>query len=53
MKAKKKAKLDLIDDDTLIVGIDVGKRNHYARFIILKSRISYNYELQIPKYTIK
>ena len=33
MKAKKKAKLDLIDDDTLIVGIDVGKRNHYARFI--------------------
>ena len=33
MKAKKKAKLDLIGDDTLVVGIDVGKRNHYCRFI--------------------
>jgi transposase len=33
MKAKKKAKLDLVDDDTLVVGIDIGKRNHYCRFI--------------------
>ena len=33
MKAKKKAKLDLIGDDTLVVGIDIGKRNHYCRFI--------------------
>ena len=33
MKAKKKAKLDLVDDDTLVVGVDVGKRNHYCRFI--------------------
>jgi len=33
MKAKKKAKLDLVDDDTLVVEIDVGKRNHYCRFI--------------------
>ncbi len=33
MKAKKKAKLDLIGDDTLVAGIDVGKRNHYCRFI--------------------
>ena len=33
MKAKKKAKLDLIGDDTLIVGVDVGKKNHYCRFI--------------------
>jgi len=33
MKAKKKAKLDLVSDDTLVVGIDVGKRNHYCRFI--------------------
>lgn len=33
MKAKKKAKLDLISDDTLVVGVDVGKRKHYARFI--------------------
>ncbi|MFZ3106725.1 MAG: IS110 family transposase [Candidatus Hydromicrobium sp.] len=33
MKAKKKAKLDLIGDDTLVVGVDVGKRNHYCRFI--------------------
>ncbi|MCL4378111.1 MAG: IS110 family transposase [Actinobacteria bacterium] len=36
MKAKKKAKLDLIDKDTLIVGIDIGKRKHYARFINLR-----------------
>jgi len=33
MKAKKKARLDLIGDDTLVVGIDIGKRNHYCRFI--------------------
>ena len=33
MKAKKKAKLDLVDDNTLVVGIDIGKRNHYCRFI--------------------
>jgi len=33
MKAKKKKKLDLIGDDTLVVGVDVGKRNHYCRFI--------------------
>ena len=36
MKSKKKAKLDLIDDDTLIVGIDIGKRKHHARFINLR-----------------
>lgn len=36
MKAKKKAKLDLIDEDTLIVGIDIGKRKHHARFINLR-----------------
>jgi len=36
MKAKKKAKLDLIDDDTLIAGIDIGKRKHHARFINLR-----------------
>lgn len=36
MKAKKKAKLDLVDDGTLIVGIDIGKRKHYARFINLR-----------------
>jgi transposase len=36
MKAKKKAKLDLIDEKTLIVGIDIGKRKHYARFINLR-----------------
>ena len=36
MKAKKKAKLDLIDDSTLIVGIDIGKRKHHARFINLR-----------------
>ena len=33
MKAKKKAKLDLIDESTLIAGIDVGKKKHFARFI--------------------
>jgi len=33
MKAKKKAKLDLIGDDTLVVGVDVGKRNNYCGFI--------------------
>lgn len=33
MKAKKKAKLDLIGDDTLVAGIDVGKKNNYCRFI--------------------
>ena len=36
MKTKKKAKLDLIDDSTLIVGIDIGKKKHYARFINLR-----------------
>jgi transposase len=36
MKAKKKAKLDLIDEGTLIVGIDIGKRKHHARFINLR-----------------
>jgi len=36
MKAKKKAKLDLIDENTLIVGIDIGKRKHHARFINLR-----------------
>ncbi len=36
MKAKKKAKLDLIDANTLIVGIDIGKKKHYARFINLR-----------------
>lgn len=36
MKEKKKAKLDLIDEGTLIVGIDIGKRKHYARFINLR-----------------
>ena len=36
MKANKKAKLDLIDDNTLIVGIDIGKRKHHARFINLR-----------------
>jgi len=33
MKAKKKKKLDLIGDDTLVVGVDIGKKNHYCRFI--------------------
>ena len=36
MKAKKKAKLDLIGKDTLIAGIDVGKKKHYCRFINLR-----------------
>lgn len=36
MKAKKKAKLDLVDEDTLIVGVDVGKKKHYCRFINLR-----------------
>jgi len=36
MKAKKKAKLDLIDEKTLIEGIDVGKKKHYCRFINLR-----------------
>jgi transposase len=36
MKAKKKAKLDLIDEETLIVGIDIGKKKHHARFINLR-----------------
>jgi len=36
VKAKKRAKLDLIDENTLIVGIDIGKKKHYARFINLR-----------------
>lgn len=33
MKEKKKAKLDQITGDTLIAGMDIGKRKHYLRFI--------------------
>lgn len=33
MKEKKKEKLDQITGDTLIAGIDIGKRKHYLRFI--------------------
>ena len=36
MEAKKKTKLDLIDDATLIVVIDIGKRKHHARYIDLR-----------------
>jgi len=33
MKEKKRQKLDQITSDTLIAGIDIGKRKHYLRFI--------------------
>lgn len=33
MKEKKRQKLDQITGDTLIAGIDIGKRKHYVRFI--------------------
>ena len=33
MKEKKKEKLDQINDNTSIAGIDIGKRKHYCRFI--------------------
>lgn len=33
MKAKKRQKLDQITGDTLIAGIDIGKRKHYLRII--------------------
>ena len=36
IKPMVKAKLDLIDENTLIAGIDIGKRKHYLRFINLR-----------------
>ena len=36
MKTKKKAKLGLIDENTLIIAIDIGKRKHHTRFINLR-----------------
>jgi len=37
MKEKKREKLDQITDDTLIAGVDIGKRKHYLRFINQRS----------------
>jgi len=49
MKAKKKVKLDLINEDTLVGGVDVGKRKHYARFITIFLLNIYKLYVRIQK----